>query len=165
MPPLKVYTVAEFEATRIGLGSIIEAAPDMENAGQAPTFEAMSASREFQQADVLLADVKALNRAALDELRARFPGWADSARILFFGSEQAARSMKPEDLSVCLALSTVGFLLVDTPAGRLVGALRLVGQGKFVCECEMEALRSFCECLRDVGRRGVARGCLSALGR
>ena len=50
-------------------------------AGQAPTFGAMSASREFQQADVLLADVKALNRAALDELRARFHPWPTAARI------------------------------------------------------------------------------------
>ena len=32
---------------------------------------------------------------------------------------------------------------MDAPGDRIVGALRLVGQGKFVCECEMEVLRSF----------------------
>jgi DNA-binding NarL/FixJ family response regulator len=143
MPALRVYVVAEFEAARIGLGSIIDAQTDMAKVGEAPTLGAMAASRGFERADVLLVDVKALNRANLDDLKAHFPAWTPTARILFFGSEQDARGVNAQDLPACLAFDAVGFLLMDAPGDRIVGALRLVGQGKFVCECEMEVLRGF----------------------
>ena len=142
MPPLKVYVVAEFEAARIGLGSIIDAQSDMEKVGEAPTLRAMAATgRGFERADVLLVHVKLLTRENLDELKQRFPTWAPGSRILFFGSDQDARGLHPEDLPACLGFDAVGFLLMDAPADRIVGALRLVGQGQFVCECEMEVLR------------------------
>jgi DNA-binding NarL/FixJ family response regulator len=142
MPPLKVYIVAEFEAARIGLGSIIDAQADMEKVGDAAALAAMATKPAFLSAEVLLVDVKALTRENVDELKLRFPDWVPTARILFFGSEQDARGISPEDVAACLGFDAVGFLLTDAPGDRIVGALHLVGRGKFVCECEMEILRS-----------------------
>lgn len=147
MPRLRTFIVAEFEAARIGLASIIEGQAEMENAGQARTLDEMAARRAFQHADVLMVDMKALTQANLEELRRRYPDWASSARILFFGSEQDARSLSAADFASCLTFDAVGFLLMDAPGDRIVGALRLVGEGKFVCECEMDVLRSIVSAL------------------
>ena len=68
MDPIRVYVVADFEALRIGLSSVLDSDPGLEKAGEAAGIDAMVADSASERADVLLMDVKLLTRASPQRL-------------------------------------------------------------------------------------------------
>jgi len=141
VPATKVYLVAEMEALRIGLGAVIKAQPDMTVAGAAQSLERMARDDAFRTSDVILVHVPALNQSNVEDVYRQLGEWLPGMRILFFGSERDARGMNPAHLPQHLSLNTVGFLLMDAPAERLVDCVRLVASGCFVCQCDMSFAR------------------------
>ncbi len=141
MGPIRVYVVAQFEALRMGLASLIEVQPNMTRAGEASNLQEMAGDDAFREADLILADIKALNRTNIEEFYRLLGEWFPGMHILFFGSEQDARGLNPEDIRGYLDINAVGFLLTDGATERLIEAIQLVAAGTFVCECDMGVVR------------------------
>ncbi len=131
---VKVYIVADFEALRIGLVGGLATAHDVEVLGEAPSLEEMADEGSYRQADVLVVDVQAFNKANMDNVQPRLREWLPGLRVLFLGTLQDAAAIQPEDLPGYMSLEVVGFLFKDGPMERLVQAIRLTAAGAFICE-------------------------------
>jgi DNA-binding NarL/FixJ family response regulator len=57
--------------------------------------------------------------------------------VLFLGTPEDARAIRPEDIPTYMKLHTVGFMLKDGPTSRIIDGVRLVASGTFVCETEL----------------------------
>lgn len=135
--PITVYLVADFEPLRIGLTRTIEGEPDVKLLGTANSMEEMAEAEVYRDADVIVADVETLNRADLGQLYMKIGEWAPGLRVLFLGSDMDGRAIRPEQIPIFMGLRTVGFVLKNGSAARLVGAIRLVAAGAFVCEMDV----------------------------
>src|SRR3990172_3637126 len=133
----KVYVVAEFEPLRIGLGRIVESAPGMALIGEVRTLDDMAGAPACRDAGVILVDVQALNRADVPRLYPRLGEWFPAMKILFLGTDQDGKDIRPENLPQYMGLNTVGFVLKDGPADRLLDVIRLIAAGTFVCEMDV----------------------------
>lgn len=157
MDPIRVYVVADFEALRIGLKSVLESEPGFEKAGESAAIDAMLADRASQRADVLLVDVKVLSRATQEELARWLSSSPPSLRVLVFGSHSEALGLTAETVASLLTCTGLGFMFDHGTVDRLVQAIRLVAGGTFVCECEMGFFRELWGRLRTLARQGTRR--------
>ena len=137
MGAVKVYVVAEFEPLRVGLSRTVAAERDMEVVGEATTMEQMAEDDISRNADVLLIDVQALNRADTVQVYRRMGEWYPALKVLFLGTDQDGRDIRPENLPAYMGLHTVGFMLKDGSTDRLIEAIRLIAGGTFVCEMDV----------------------------
>lgn len=131
---IKVYIVADFEPLGLGLADAIADAPDLEVVGLGSSLEEMARGKEYQQADVLVLDVEALNRADMQTVYARLSEWLPGLKVVFLGSAHDAASVNPDDIPRYMGLDALGFVLKGGPASELLKCIRLVASGKFVCE-------------------------------
>ena len=153
MDPIRVYVVADFEALRIGLSSVLDSDPGLEKAGEAAGIDAMVADSASERADVLLMDVKLLTRASPEEIARWLAESPASLRLLVFGSNSEAMGLSAEALTVLLACNGLGFLFDHGTVERLVQGIRLVAGGTFVCECDLGLAREFWGRLRTMARQ------------
>jgi DNA-binding NarL/FixJ family response regulator len=130
---MKVCVVAAYEPLRDGLARDIAEAPDMEVIGAEPGLDELLDGKAIGEADVLVVDVDALNRASASA-RSRLTEWWSALNVLFIGSREQSRSINPVDIPAYVQLKTVGFLLREGPASRLIDVIRVIGAGTFVCE-------------------------------
>ena len=130
---MKVCVVAAYEPLRSGLARDIETAPDMDVIGIEPGLAELLDDTAISEADVIVVDVDALNRASPSTL-SRLSEWWSTLNVLFLGSREQARTINPADLPAYVNLNTVGFLLREGPTSRLLDVIRVVGAGSFVCE-------------------------------
>lgn len=137
MAVVKAYVVADFEALRIGLVSGLAGAPDVEVLGDASSLEEMAYEGLYREADVLVIDVQAFNKANMADVQPRLREWLPGLRVLFLGTTQDAAAIQPDDLPGYMALEVVGFLFKDGPIERLVQAIRLTASGAFICEAQV----------------------------
>jgi DNA-binding NarL/FixJ family response regulator len=130
---MKICVVAVYEPLRKGLVQDISEAPDMDVIGVEVGLDELLDSKAIGEADVLVVDVDALNRASAST-RSRLTEWWSALNVLFIGSREQARSINPVDLPAYVQLKTVGFLLREGPTTRLLSVIRVIGAGAFVCE-------------------------------
>jgi DNA-binding NarL/FixJ family response regulator len=149
--------VADFEALRIGLTSVLESDPGLAKAGEAAAIDAMLADRASQRANVLLLDVKLLARASRDEIARWLAASPGDFRVLVFGSTSDALGLGAEPLAALMACGGLGFLFDHGTVERLVQAIRLVAAGTFVCECDLELVREMWGRLQTLARQGTRR--------
>jgi DNA-binding NarL/FixJ family response regulator len=151
-----VYVVADFEALRIGLSSVLDTESGLAKAGEAATIEAMVADAASQRADVVLMDVRLLAPAAADEFNRWLKSSPESLRVLVFGSNSEAVGLGGELLGGLFGCAGLGFMFDHTTVGRLVEGIRLVASGTFVCECDLPLARELWGRLRTTARAGRA---------
>jgi two-component system response regulator NreC len=132
----KVCIVAAFEPLRLGLIETINDTPDLEVVGEARDLAELVTKAAFRTADVLVVDSAAVpveSRGVYNEVFE----WLPALKVLFLGTMEDERTIRPEDIPVYMRLHTVGFILKDGPTSRLLDALRLVASGTFVCETDL----------------------------
>lgn len=134
---LKIYIVADFEPLRVGLAETIANAPDMEVIGDASSLEAMACGDGYRRADVLAIDVQAVNQASIPDVYKKLGEWFPALKVIFLGSHQDAAQISFDAIPMLMRLDTIGFLIKDGPAERLIQAIRLIACGEFVCETEV----------------------------
>jgi hypothetical protein len=100
---MKVCVVAPYEPLRKGLVRDISEAPDMEVVGTEPGLDELVGGKAIGEADLLVVDVDALNRAS-ETTRSRLTEWWSALNVLFIGSRQQASSVNPVDLPVYVDL-------------------------------------------------------------
>ena len=138
MPITKVCVVAPFEPLRLGLVSTLASVPDIHVVGDAGGFGELVGKPGFREADVIVVDSAALGGdGAQATAYAQMNEWLPALRVLFIGSPEDTRNIRPEHIPAYMRLHTVGFLLKDGSTSRLIEAIRLVAQGTFVCETEL----------------------------
>jgi DNA-binding NarL/FixJ family response regulator len=131
----KVYLVIDFEPLRHGVEQLIAEDPTLELLASVQNLPEMASDERFRAADVIVADANALNnRVDFAQVFMRIAEWVPGMRVLFMGTEEEARAIKPEDVPGYMSLDTVGFVLKTGPSARLLEAIRLVAHGAFVCE-------------------------------
>jgi DNA-binding NarL/FixJ family response regulator len=134
----RVCVVAPFEPLRAGLVSTLEETPDIEVLAATSTLGELVAMRGFKDADVTVIDSQALGGAGAEAAAySQINEWLPALRILFIGTPEDTRNIRPEHIPAYMRLHTVGFLLKDGPTSRLVDAVRLVASGTFVCETDL----------------------------
>ncbi len=134
---IKIYVVADFEPLRVGLSDTVANAPDMEVIGEASSLEAMACSEGYRRADVLAIDMQAVNQTSIPDIYNKLGEWFPALRVLFLGSHQDAQQISFDAIPMLMRLDTIGFLIKDGPADRLVQTIRLVASGQFVCESDV----------------------------
>ena len=134
---VRVYLVAEFEPLRVGLARVIEAGAGIKLIATAASFEELARDDLYRECDVIVADVDTFNRADLASLYRRFAEWIPALKVLFLGNESDGRAIRPDAIPAYMSLNTIGFLLKNGSADRLVDAIRLVAAGAFVCETDV----------------------------
>jgi DNA-binding NarL/FixJ family response regulator len=138
MPITRVCVVAPFEPLRLGLVSTLASVPDIHVIGEAAGFGQLVTQPAFREADVILVDSGALGgEGASATAYAQMNEWLPALKVLFIGSPEDTRNIRPEHIPAYMRLHTVGFLLKDGATSRLIDAIRLVAQGTFVCETEL----------------------------
>ena len=138
MPITKVCVVAPFEPLRLGLVSTLSSVPDLHVIGEAGGFGQLVSQPAFREADVIVVDSAALGGEGAEATAyAQMNEWLPALKVLFIGSPEDTRNIRPEHIPAYMRLHTVGFLLKDGATSRLVEAIRLVAQGTFVCETEL----------------------------
>lgn len=157
MDPIRVYVVADFEALRIGLNSVLDSEPGLRKAGESAGLDAMMADRASHRADVILIDVKLLAHASQEEIARWLAESPASLRVLVFGSNSEALGLSAETVNALLACGGLGFMLDHGTVDRLVQATRLVAAGTFVCECDLGFFRELWGRLRTFARQGTRR--------
>lgn len=133
---VKVYVVADFEPLREGLANAITSAPDLEVIGHVSDLEEMVRDGTFREADVLVVDAEAINRANMPQIQQRVSEWFPALKVLFVGTAEDATGVSPDDIPTYMAMGTIGFLYKSGRAERLLQAIRLVASGGFVCESD-----------------------------
>lgn len=156
MEPIRVYVVADFEALRIGLSSVLDTERGLAKAGEAAAIEAMVADAASQRADVILIDVHLLAAAPADEFNRWLKSSPESLRVLVFGSNSEAIGLGGELLAALFGGAGLGFMFDHTTVGRLVEGIRLVASGTFVCECDLALARELWGRLRTARAGGRA---------
>jgi DNA-binding NarL/FixJ family response regulator len=132
-----VYLVADFEPLRIGLRKIIEAEPRLKLIGIANSMEEMGEDEAYRDVDVIVADVDTMNRADLVQLYAKIGEWMPGMNVLFLGGDLDGRAIRPEQIPLYMSMKTIGFVYKNGPSDRLIGAIKLVASGEFVCEMDV----------------------------
>jgi DNA-binding NarL/FixJ family response regulator len=133
---IDVYLVVEFEPLRTGLEAAIPEDPDLDVCGAAASLQEAARSAAFLNADVILVDVDALNRAQTGAVFAALGERFPRLRVLFLGEIQDAMEIPFETLQILLRLDTFGFVHKSGPAHRLLEAIKLVASRGFVCESD-----------------------------
>jgi len=133
--PARVYLVVDFEPLRLGLETMIAGEPSLELLASVRTLPELAQNNLYREADVIVADATALNdRIDQAALFRRIGEWLPGMRVLFIGSEEDARQIRPENLPGYMSLDAVGFIAKTGSSERLIQAIRLVAAGAFVCE-------------------------------
>jgi DNA-binding NarL/FixJ family response regulator len=131
----RVYLVVEFEPLRLGLERVISADPSLEVIASVRTLPDMAENDLYRDADVIVADATALNnRLNMADLYRRIGEWLPGMRVLFIGTEEDAKNIRPENIPGYMSLDTVGFVAKTGSSERVIQAIRLVAAGAFVCE-------------------------------
>ena len=157
MDPIRVYVVADFEALRIGLNSVLESEPGLRKAGESDGIDAMMTDRASHRADVILVDVKLLAHASQEEIARWLSESPSSLRVVVFGSNSEAQGLSAETVTALLTCGGLGFMFDHGTVDRLVQAPRLVAAGTFVCECDLGFFRELWGRLRTFARQGTRR--------
>lgn len=134
--PIKVSVVVPFEPLRLGLVRTIAEAADMEVIGEADGIAGLVTTAAFRDADVLLVDADAIPRPGAATYN-QVNEWLPALKVLFLGTRSDAENLTPDALPTYMRLHTIGFLLKDGPAERLLLSIRLIASGTFVCETEL----------------------------
>jgi DNA-binding NarL/FixJ family response regulator len=131
----RVYLVVDFEPLRHGIEKLVQDDPSLELLASVSNLPEMAQDERFRQADVIVSDADALNnRIDQADLFRRIGEWVPGMSVLFMGTEEDAKAIRPENVPGYMSLKTVGFVLKSGPSDRLVQAIRLVAHGAFVCE-------------------------------
>ncbi len=132
---VRVYLVIEFEPLRLGLARIVNADPGMTVVQSVGSLAKVTQDDLYREADVIVADASLLRTSeARAEVYLQMREWLPGMRVLFLGTDEDARTIRPENLPLYLSLETVGFVLKNGPSERLLQAVRMIAQGAFVCE-------------------------------
>jgi DNA-binding NarL/FixJ family response regulator len=134
---ISVFIVSEFEPLRLGLGEGVTRAPDLELIGSSDTLEEMVQLGGVRNADVIIIDTPALNRADMPRVYRGVSEWFPALRVLFLGSIEDGLSISPEDVPAYMSMGTVGFVYKTGGIDRLLDATRVIAAGGFVCETEV----------------------------
>lgn len=132
----KICVVAPFEPLRLGLVEILNDTLDLEVVSEAANLTDLITKGVFRSAEVLVVDSAAVsveNRGIYTQIYE----WLPTLKVLFLGTADDARNIRPEDIAVYMRLHTVGFIMKDGATSRLIDAVRLVAAGTFVCETEL----------------------------
>ena len=117
---------------------MIDAEPSLELLASVRTLPDLAQDDLYRQADVIVADATAINnRIDQAALFRRIGEWVPGLRVLFIGTEDDARQIRPENLPGYMSLDTVGFVAKNGSSERLIQAIRLVAAGAFVCEANV----------------------------
>lgn len=155
MDPIRVYVVTGFEALRIGLESVLESEPGLDEAGESATIDAMLADHVSQRSDVLLIDVKVLVHVTREALARWLSSSPSPPHVLVFGSHSEALGLSADTLISLLDCGGLGLMFDHGTVDRLVQSIRLVAAGAFVCECEIGFFRELWGRLRTASRQGT----------
>jgi DNA-binding NarL/FixJ family response regulator len=132
----KVCIVVPFEPLRIGLVAELSTAPDIHVIGEFHDLSEILGKAAFREADVLVLDSQAVLSDNL-AVYSQIDEWLPKLKVLFLGTQEDARAIRPEDIPTYMKLHTVGFMLKDGPTTRIIDGVRLVASGTFVCETEL----------------------------
>jgi DNA-binding NarL/FixJ family response regulator len=132
----KVCVVVPFEPLRIGLVAELSSAPDIRIIGEFRDLSEMLTTAAVRDADVLILDSQAVLSDNL-AVYSQIDEWLPTLKVLFLGTQEDARAIRPEDIPIYMKLHTVGFMLKDGPTTRIIDGVRLVASGTFVCETEL----------------------------
>jgi DNA-binding NarL/FixJ family response regulator len=132
-----VFVVSDFEPLRLGLEEAITRASDLNLVGSAEKLEEMIRSGGVQNADVIIIDTPALNRANMPNVYRGVSEWFPALRVLFLGSIEDGLAISPEDVPAYMSMGTVGFIYKTGGIERLLDATRVIAGGGFVCETEV----------------------------
>jgi DNA-binding NarL/FixJ family response regulator len=134
---IAVFVVSDFEPLRLGLAEGITQADDLELIGTAETLEEMIRLGGVREADVIIIDTPALNRANMPQVYRGVSEWFPALRVLFLGTIEDGMSISPEDVPAYMSMGTVGFVYKTGGVSRLLDATRVIAAGGFVCETEV----------------------------
>jgi DNA-binding NarL/FixJ family response regulator len=132
----KVCVVVPFEPLRIGLVAELSTAPDIRVIGEFHDLSEILTKAAVREADLLIIDSQAVLSDNL-AVYSQIDEWLPTLKVLFLGTAEDARSIRPEDIPTYMRLHTVGFMLKDGPTTRIIDGVRLVASGTFVCETEL----------------------------
>ncbi len=132
-----IFVVSEFEPLRLGLAEGVSRAPDLELIGSSETLDEMVRLGGVRNADVIIIDTPALNRADMPRVYRGVSEWFPALRVLFLGSIEDGMSISPEDVPAYMSMGTVGFIYKTGGISRLLDATRVIAAGGFVCETEV----------------------------
>ncbi len=132
----KVCVVVPFEPLRIGLVAELSTAPDIRVIGEFHDLSEILGKPAFREADVLILDSQAVLSDNL-AVYSKIDEWLPTLKVLFLGTTEDSRAIRPEDIPIYMKLHTVGFMLKDGPTTRIIDGVRLVASGTFVCETEL----------------------------
>jgi NarL family two-component system response regulator LiaR len=132
----KVCVVVPFEPLRIGLVAELSTAPDIRVIGEFHDLSEILGKPVFREADVLILDSPEVLSDNL-AVYSKIDEWLPTLKVLFLGSAEDARGIRPEDIPIYMKLHTVGYMLKDGPTTRIIDGVRLVASGTFVCETEV----------------------------
>jgi two-component system response regulator DevR len=122
--PLRILVVDDHEVVRQGLVALLERRPQFQVVAQAGTLaDAVAGARRFVP-DLVLMDVRLPDGSgirACREIRAEFP----AIRVVFLTS-----SLDDEDLFAAIIAGASGYVLKQSRAAELVGALAAAGRGQ-----------------------------------
>ena len=120
---------------RLGLETMIAGEPSLELMASVRTLPELAQNNRYREADDIVADATALNdRIDQAALFQRIGEWLPGMRVLFIGSDEDARQIRPENLPGYMNLDAVGFIAKVGSSERLIQAIRLVAARAFVCE-------------------------------
>ena len=134
---ISVFVVSEFEPLRLGLVEGVNRAPDLRLVGSSDTLEEMVQLGGIRDAQVIIIDTPALNRANMPRVYRGVSEWFPALRVLFLGTIEDGMSISPEDVPVYMSMGTVGFVYKTGGIDRLLDATRVIAAGGFVCETEV----------------------------
>lgn len=132
----KVCVVVPFEPLRIGLVAELSTAPDIRVIGEFRDLSEVLTKAAFREADVLILDSQAVLSDNL-AVYTQIDEWLPTLKVLFLGTQEDSRAIRPQDIPIYMRLHTVGFMLKDGPTTRIIDGVRLVASGTFVCETEL----------------------------
>lgn len=133
---IRVCIVCSFEPLRIGLAGAIGSVSDIQIIDEVQNLADLAGKAAFRDADVIVVDSQAV-QGDNSAVYARMDDWLPNLRVLFLGTAEDAKNLRPEDIPVYMRLNTVGFMLKDGPTSRVADGIRLVSAGVFVCETEL----------------------------
>ena len=132
-----VFVVSDFEPLRVGLADGVTKANDLRLIGVAETLGEMIQLGGIREADVIIIDTPALNRADMPQVYRGVSEWFPALRVLFLGTIEDGMSISPEDVPAYMSMGTVGFVYKTGGIDRLLDATRVIAAGGFVCETEV----------------------------
>jgi DNA-binding NarL/FixJ family response regulator len=122
--PIKVLIVARYATMRAGLHLLLESAPGIEIAGEAPSVDAMADQLAETRPDVVFVDETLLNRSEL------------LSAIEQAGIAVVILTDDPEAATALSSTSTAGWgvMLPDSDAAAIVAAVHAVAAGLIVVD-------------------------------